>query len=127
MSNTEMKKGGPYTKPEQEKRKEQVYKMHFEYGHSAREIAKTLGVNRNTVNDDIKELYEDVGKKWRVLDFHNLFEKHVERLEIQRTSIKMELDRTGQFSERLALQKLILDLDSKIFNSKAKIIHHYEG
>ena len=33
------KKGGPYTKQEQEKRRKQVYELHFEKGFSAIKIA----------------------------------------------------------------------------------------
>ena len=48
------KKGGPYTKQEQEKRRKQVYELHFEKGSSAVSIANELDVNRNTINEDIK-------------------------------------------------------------------------
>jgi len=48
------KKGGPYSKKEQEERKIQVYHLHFEENKSAVEIAELLNVNRNTINDDIK-------------------------------------------------------------------------
>ena len=59
----ETKKGGPYTKLQLEKRRDEVFKLHFEYGYHAVQIAKLLNVNRNTINEDIKywctELYDD--------------------------------------------------------------------
>ena len=51
-----LKKGGRYTKKEQEERRLQVYQFHFEENKSAVEISEELNVNRNTVNDDIKFL-----------------------------------------------------------------------
>jgi len=51
------KKGGPYTKKDKEKRRTEVYTLHFEKGYSAVRIAEMLGINRNTVNEDIKYLY----------------------------------------------------------------------
>ena len=48
-----IKKGGRYTKKEQEERKIQVYHLHFEENKSAAKIAELLNVNRNTINDDI--------------------------------------------------------------------------
>ncbi len=59
----ESKKGGPYTKPEQEKRRDKVFRLYFEYGYPAVRIAKLLNVNRNTINEDIRhfrsEMYEE--------------------------------------------------------------------
>jgi hypothetical protein len=49
----QVKKGGRYTKREQEERKLQVYHLHFEQNKPAVKIAELLNVNRNTVNDDI--------------------------------------------------------------------------
>ena len=49
----ETKKGGPYTKQEQEKRRKRVYELHFEKGFSAVSIGVELDMNRNTINEDI--------------------------------------------------------------------------
>ena len=48
------KKGGPYTKQEQEKRRDEVFKLHFEYGYSATQISQMLKINRNTINSDVQ-------------------------------------------------------------------------
>ncbi len=47
MSETDSKKGGPYTEKEQEDRRKQVYELHFEKGFSAVKIGEMLKVNRN--------------------------------------------------------------------------------
>ena len=49
-----VKKGGRYTKKEQEERRLQVHHLHFDENKSAVEIAEVLNVNRNTINEDIK-------------------------------------------------------------------------
>jgi len=56
-----IKKGGRYTKKEQEERRLQVYQLHFEENKSALEIAETLGVNRNTINEDVKFCFSKLG------------------------------------------------------------------
>jgi len=49
-----VKKGGRYTIKEQEERRIQVYHLHFEENRTAVKIAELLGVNRNTINGDIR-------------------------------------------------------------------------
>jgi len=51
------KKGGPYSKKDRSLRIDHVCKLHFEYGYSAKKISELMEVNRNTINDDIKQLY----------------------------------------------------------------------
>ena len=50
----QVKKGGRYTKKEQEERRLQVYHLHFEENTPAIRIAEMLNVNRNTINDDLR-------------------------------------------------------------------------
>ena len=54
MALAQEKRGGPYTKREQEERRLEVYHLHFEEKLTAVAIADTLKVNRNTINEDIK-------------------------------------------------------------------------
>ena len=56
----EEKMGGPYTKQEQQIRRDKVFELHFEQGHSALKIAKILDVNRNTINKDIESWYVEL-------------------------------------------------------------------
>ena len=65
----EQRKGGPYTKQEQEQRYKQVYELHFEKGYSALKIAQILGVNRNTVNSDIRYWYAQLSSQIEEQDF----------------------------------------------------------
>ena len=54
------KPGGPYTKSEQEERRNKVYSMYFEKGFSAIKIGMELKVNRNTINQDVKFLRSEL-------------------------------------------------------------------
>lgn len=58
------KAGGSYTKDEQRKRRDEIYRLHFEYGYPAKKISEFLKVNRGTINRDKMYLYSQVNKKW---------------------------------------------------------------
>ncbi|MBM3910972.1 MAG: sigma-70 family RNA polymerase sigma factor [Thaumarchaeota archaeon] len=82
----QVKKGGPYTKKEQDERRQEVFKLHFEKGYSAIKISEMLNVNRNTINEDIKywrsELAEELNHDvvtWAIEQFHS-FESQKNRL-----------------------------------------------
>ena len=117
----ETKKGGPYTKQKQEKRRDEVFKLHFEYGSSAVQIANLLNVNRNTINEDIKywysELYEDktnFSRDW--------LDKQFTRLEIQRARLRKELDEDISLKDRLQVERLITNVDLSICSFIVKIM-----
>jgi transposase len=108
------KKGGPYTKQEQEKRRDEVFKLHFEYGYSARQISEVLKINRNTINSDISFLYSKLHDEMDKLTHDNWMNKQLTRLESQRVRLRKELDNDITLQERLQVEKVIFDLDSKI-------------
>jgi len=47
------KKGGPYSKQDRDSRIDEVCRLHFEYGYSAKKISELMKVNRNTINNDL--------------------------------------------------------------------------
>ena len=51
------KEGGPYSKQQQAERRQKVNELYFEKNLPAIKIAEILGVNRNTINEDIKLAY----------------------------------------------------------------------
>jgi len=110
---TKYRKGGPYTKKEQEDRRKEVFHLHFEKGYSAVKISDLLDVNRNTINDDIKfwysqmidELGNDNLKTWVIKQFT--------RFEIQRNRLLENLENYERLSEKLAIEKLLFNIDSK--------------
>ncbi len=110
----QIKKGGPYTKQEIIDRKNEVYRLHFEYGYSARKIADLMKVNRNTVNDDIKQLYSTLESNWEKSSASSLLQSHVASIVAQKSRLREELDNTEKISEKLAIEKIILQVESKI-------------
>lgn len=46
----------------------------------------------------------------------------LERLEVQKTRLRELLDKTETISERFSIEKLILDIDSRIINVNAKLV-----
>ena len=112
---SEEKRGGPYTKPQQEKRREQVYQMYFEKGFSAVSIARELGVNRNTVNEDIKELSKQFGEEMNQHSVRDLLTRQMQRIELQRERLMMQLE-NAEGNERIRIEKMLLDIEMKIIS-----------
>ena len=115
------KKGGPYTKQEQQKRRDEVFKLHFEYGYSATQIAEMLKINRNTINSDVSFLYSKLGYEMDNVTYAKWMNKQLARIESQRVRLRRELDNDITLQERLQVEKVILDLDSKISSLIIKI------
>lgn len=116
------KKGGPYPKTEQKRRVEEVYKLHFDYGYSARKIAGFLNVNRATINRDIMSLYADAEKIRRHFNVEDIVIKQIERFEIQRRRLRRQLDNVDTLKERVIIEKFIFDIDIKITNFQIRIV-----
>jgi len=118
---SEEKRGGPYTKQEQEQRRVRVYELYFEKGHSALKIAETLGVNRNTVNSDIKYWYTQIRAQIGGQNVGAIVLKEIERLEIQRKRLLEQLEKQTDFASKVVLEKMIFEIDSKIAGFASKL------
>ncbi|GFN40538.1 MAG: conserved hypothetical protein [Marine Group I thaumarchaeote] len=119
---TTNKKGGPYTKNDQEKRLNEVYRLHFEYGYSAVKIAELMKINRNTINSDISFLYSQISKNWKNYDIGSWIIKQFQRLEEQRTRLSEELEKQDQLNNKLVIERLIFDIDNKITQIITKVM-----
>lgn len=108
------KKGGPYSKIDRDARIDEVCRLHFEYGYSANKISELMDVNRNTINDDMKQLYLTLESNWKKTTPVSLLQNHVESLLAQKRRLREALDNTEKLSERLAIEKMILQVESKI-------------
>jgi len=115
------KNGGPYTKPEQEKRRRQVYEMHFEKSQSASHIAEELDVNRNTISEDIKYWYSELASEFDEFDVKNLMLKQHSRMESQRTRLVQMLEKEQNINNVIKIEKMIFDLDCAITKMIAPI------
>ena len=118
----EKKKGGPYSKNDRHERRNEVHRLHFEYGYSARKIADMMKKSRHTINGDISFWFDKIVKNWKFADPIQWVIKHLERLEIQRTRLRVYLDKAISFQEKLALEKMIFDMDSKILQTQLKLV-----
>jgi len=126
ISKSRKKKGGPYSKTDRQARREEVYKLHFEYGYSALKISELMKINRNTINGDIQYWYRKVVKNWRSSSPEFLVIKHIEQLELQRTRLREYLNKTKSFQEKLAIERMILDVESKIGHTQLKLCDSME-
>ena len=111
---SEEKKGGPYTKPQQEKRRMQVYEMYFEKRRSAASIARELGVNRNTVSEDVRFLSSEITSEYKKEKVEDMVSEQMERFDLQRERLMYMLE-SADNSEKLRIEKMILDMDCKLF------------
>ena len=116
------KKGGPYTKKEQEERKIQVYHLHFEENKTAVEIAELLNVNRNTINDDIKYWHQQLVIEFKAQDLTAKMTKQIHRIEIQRDRLLEDLDDAERFDEKIKLEKFVSDIDNRLVQLFSKLI-----
>ena len=114
------KQGGPYTKNEQDERRNKVYNMYFEKGFSAIKIAIELKVNRNTINQDVKFWRSSLTQKDQIKPAIWLIEQK-EHLEQQKDRLIELLEITKDFEQRLKVEKIILDIEGKITNLVIKI------
>jgi len=121
MALVEPKKGGPYTKQQREKRRDEVFRLHIEYGYSARQISDMMKVNRNTINSDLNYAYSRLSFELSHGDFYSLFMKQLYRLEIQRRRLLKEAEKQNESNEKRALEKMVFDIDCRIFNFYEKI------
>ena len=110
------KKGGPYSKKDRDLRREKISKLHFEYGYSAVKISDMLDVNRNTINRDIEFLYSSYAKNWRKTPIVSMLQRNLLSLEAQKSRLREEIDNVGKLSEKLAIEKLLLQISTKIQN-----------
>lgn len=116
----ETKHGGPYTKQEQEIRRNKVFELHFEKGHPAVNIANILGVNRNTINKDIEYWYSEFSES-ECNSNRNWFDKQLRRLEFQRIRLQEELEKEITFKERMQIENSISKIDMTIASLVVKI------
>jgi len=119
--NSQRRKGGPYSKQQRDKRREEVYRLCFEYGYTARKISELMKINRNTINGDVQYWYDKVVKNWNGLDPEFLVIRNIERLELQRTRLVENLYRTKTQQEKIPIERLAFDIESKILQTQLKM------
>lgn len=117
-----LKKGGRYTKKEQEERRIQVYHLHFEENKSAVKIAELLNVNRNTINEDISFWHSQLCVELKTHDLADKMTKQIQRKEIQRERILETLEEAENVDEKIKLEKSISEIDNSLTNLFSNMI-----
>ena len=113
---------GPYSKHDRDSRRNEAYKLHFEFGYSARKIADLMKVNRNTVNGDIDYWYSKIYKNNSIFNPEDTIIVTLQRFESQRTRLRERLAQNPfSYQERIAIERLIYDIDSKILQTHHRL------
>jgi len=98
-------------------RRNEVHRLHFEYGYSAMKISELMKINRNTINGDIQYWNEEILKNTSIFNPEHIVIVNLQRLEIQRSRLRELLDKVESFQEKISLERLIFDIDSKILHT----------
>ena len=114
------KRGGPYSKNEKIKRQNEVNRLYFEYGYSARKISELMKINRNTINGDIDYWYSKIINTSSI-DPELSVLSAIRRFNIQRSRLRESLDNADTFQQKHIIEKMIFDMDSKIINTQIKL------
>jgi len=121
LQSNSKKRGGRYTKDEKLKRQNEVHRLHFEYGYSARKISELMKINRNTINGDIDYWYAKIYVNSNVVDPEISVVINIQRFDVQRSRLRENLDKAENFQQRHAIEKMIFDIDCKIINTHIKL------
>jgi len=114
LSKKVSKKAGPYNKHDRIKRRNEVFRLHFDLGYSAVKISEMMNINRNTINSDIKYLNKQISKEWEENNIVTWVMKQINRLEIQRTRLMQYLRQESEIKNKLKIEKMIFDIDNQI-------------
>jgi hypothetical protein len=115
------KNGGPYPIKVKKTRRDEVFRLHFDYGYFARKIADMLKVNRNTVNSDITYWHSQLQKDDDKISTDDWINKMLYRLETKRTRLMKKLDKATSVDDSLALEKMLYEVDIKIIQIVMKM------
>ena len=117
-----IKKGGRYTKKEQEERRLEVHKLHFVDKKSAVKIAELLNVNRNTISEDIKFWHSQLSNDPNTISIVEKMMRHIQKIEIQRERYLEYLDEAKNLDKTIKIEKLISELDARLLQYYSKSI-----
>ncbi len=125
-------KFAPFTHAERKKRRDEVYKLHFEHGIPATRIAKMINVDRNTINNDLKILYNKAIREYNSdKSFDDIIEKQLLRLETQRDRLGIYLCDSKDINSKITIERLITDIDFKVIGVMERlnqnIVKHYDA
>jgi len=118
MINT--KRGGPYSKKEQQERRDAVGEMFYAKGMSIQQISKELRVNRNTISDDLKIIKKETASNYNLDIIRDHCIEQIEALKAQKNRLIKMLDGLG-LDAALKVEKMILEVSLKIVHMISEI------
>src|SRR5215207_2590996 len=108
-------KFAPFTRAERKERRDEVYRLHFEHGMPAIRIADMMKVDRNTINNDLKILYNKALRNHNSdTSFDDVIEKQLLRLETQRDRLGIYLCDAKDINSKITIERLLTDIDFKV-------------
>ena len=81
-----------------------------------------MKINRNTINSDVAFCYSKIRVDYDEEVFDDWLNKQLLRLESQRVRLRKEIDSDVTLQERIMVEKMLLDLDSKISSLIIKML-----
>jgi len=120
------KKGGPYSLKQRFLRRQEVYRLHFDLGLSAIKIAELMKYTRGTISRDIGYWYSKLAKEWKERDVSVYFMKQIHRMEMQRTRLRELLTNQKDLANKLSIERLIFDIDTRIAETMVKAMKNWE-
>ena len=119
-------KFAPYTKSQRRLRRSDVYRLHFEHGIPATRIAEIMKVDRNTINSDLKVLYQKALNDYNPdnMSLDEVVEKQLVRLETQRDRLGLYLCDAKDVNTKITIERLIADVDFKLIGAIEKVNHN---
>ena len=119
------RKSGPQNEIQRKNRRDSVYELFFEKCKTKVEIAKSLGVSRNTIESDVKFLLNEIGENLNYSSIIENFAKQIELMDVQRSRLFSQLEELSP-ENRIKVEKMILDSNVKTANIYSKILPNME-
>ena len=116
------KKGGPYTLAERLQRQKLVSILYVQMGYSAIKIAEELGVNRNTINEDIKECLLQLADVLPNNEIESIFLLQINALRSQKALLRERVDYPLPREQWIKIHKMITDIDYKIAQMVVRVM-----
>jgi len=108
-------KFAPFTEIQRKERRDEVYRLHFDNGIPATRIAELMKVDRNTINNDLKILYNKAIRDYNSdMSFDDVINKQLVRLETQRDRLLLDLYDSKDVNNKVTIERLIADIDFKV-------------
>lgn len=121
LKTKQKKRSGPYSKDGKIKRRNEVYRLHFEYRYSARKISELMTIPRNTINSDVDYWNGKICANSNIIDPEISVNINIHRFDIQYSRLREDLDKAENVQQRHAIEKMLFDIDCKIINTQIKL------